>query len=232
MSGRLHSIRLSVSCTLLGIAIISLGIFLAFQVEKQKSWSPAMAQIAESEWEESGEEVGVRIRVEYEVDRRQLKQSFFIKDWANDHEGLESYGPFSIAPESIPRIYQPGAEIQRLYDPEKVDSAVLTAGDHWMNVYAILFGLGLVCLGLLSPIHSFLIWRADRMTKPLKREMLEFITNIQDCEKMLDDCSSKQQRDVLAKRHQAMIEQFAMLYGDYEEIVQELEEAKTQSIVA
>lgn len=224
MATPLFSHRFSAICILLGVAIIGVGIFLAIQVQQRKTWPETQAEIVENGWSESGDSVGIRLKVGYEVDGRQCETTFFVEDWANEHEQQLQLGPISYAPETIPKKYKRGERIRIYYDPDNVENAVLTPGDHWMNAYAVLFGLVLVAFGSLSPIHSLLMWRADRLLKTAEHQMQEFMANIEAAEQVLDELREKDPEayQVCRARHQQLIDQFEMLFGDYKTIADEV----------
>ena len=129
----------------------------------------------------------------------------------------------SPMPDSIPQKYERGSRIRIYYNPDSVENAVLTPGDHWMNAYAIVFGLALVVFGSLSPIYALLIWRTNRLLKTAEEQMRQFVANIEAGEQMLDELRHEDRAtyEALLTRHQNLIDEFETLYGDYKEVAQE-----------
>ena len=137
MFGPLMSYRFSVMKILSGVAIIAVGVFLAVQVERRKAWPRVEADVVESEWSYSDDKMPeIRVVVRYESDGTSYEQPLYTDDW-------QTTG-------AIPKRYQAGSTIHIHCNPDDAEDAAITPGDHWLNVYAIGFGLFLITLGSLS----------------------------------------------------------------------------------
>jgi hypothetical protein len=212
MFGPLMSYRFSVMKILSGVAIIAVGVFLAVQVERRKAWPRVEADVVESEWSYSDDKMPeIRVVVRYESDGTSYEQPLYTDDW-------QTTG-------AIPKRYQAGSTIQIHCNPDDAEDAAITPGDHWLNVYAIGFGLFLITLGSLSPVHALLMWRARSQLAIAEREMNEFVANMEAARADLEAMTGKRGPVYKAAvaREQELIAQAEMLHAEYEALKEKLD---------
>ena len=210
MAGPLMPYRFSAMSIMSGVFIIAVGVFLAVQVEQRRAWPTAEAHVVESKWNYTEDTPQIRVVAQYEVDGTSYQRPLYTDDWDTT--------------DVIPKQYQAGSRIRIYYDPEDGENAVITPGDHWMNVYAICFGLLLVSLGSLSPIHAVLMWHAKRQLRTVEHQMKKFVTNIEAARANLDAMTGKRGPEYEAglARERELIAQAEELHTEYRALKQEL----------